>query len=886
MGEVYRARDTRLRRDVALKILRESRAGDPRHEVRLLHEARAAGALNHPNIVVVYDVGTEESVPFVVSELVDGTTLRHVMSRGPMPIKALLEISVQIADGLAAAHDAGLVHRDLKPENVMVTSAGRVKILDFGIAKAERQDGGQAGRELIPTETANGLVSGTAAYMSPEQARGRHVDFRSDQFALGLMLYEMAAGARAFTRETPVQTLSAIIEDEPPPLTEVNPRIPAPLRWIIERCLAKDPRQRYAATADLAHDLRTLRDRLAEAGAAGISAVGTKRWSRTRLAIATAAISAAAGVGLLTGALLPSAPPVLPRFTPLANDFSYQGEPAWSSDGKMIAYAALKDGVLQIFKRSLDSSQSVPLTSSKFDCRSPFWAPDGSRVYYISQYGEKEGVWSVSAAAGQPEPVMPDAVAADLSPDGGTLAFLRDEGQDGGAALHLWMSSPPSGKPHRYVRGAFGDRVFSDGTIRFSADGSTLGLWVQNWSGFYGSGPRSALWLIPMSASDPRVTFTEVSGAPNYPPHFDWLSDGRRIVAAIEDGRSDRPHLWIGDTKGGTRTQLTSGAGSENMPVVSPDGRRIAYATQDANFDLFEIPIDGSPPKPLLATTRSEMEPSWSPVSDEFAFVSDSRGYSEIRRRSHDGSFDLPIVTVADFPNLRTTALRLPALSPDGRRVAFEVTNFDPPQHSGSAIWIATLGGGAPVSMTSAKGTNTSPTWAPNGDRIAMGLGTPDGWWLAVARVGAAAGPVVIGPKIWPFSHPQWSPDGRWIASNTPEGLTLITPDGKSSRVLDEDLWAVYGWAKDGSTVYGIKQDPADLHRMMLVSAEVESRRLRIINPDLAPLPPANQPVKGFTRMPNGNFATSLVHVRSDVWLIDDFDSPSTWLDRLRKGLR
>jgi dipeptidyl aminopeptidase/acylaminoacyl peptidase len=188
--------------------------------------------------------------------------------------------------------------------------------------------------------------------------------------------------------------------------------------------------------------------------------------------------------------------------------------------------------------------------------------------------------------------------------------------------------------------------------------------------------------------------------------------------------------------------------------------------------------------------------------------------------------------------------------------------------------------------MTPAKGTNTSPTWAPTGDRIALALGTPGGWSLAVARVGAAAEPVVIGPKIWPFSHPQWSPDGHWIACNTPVGLTLIAPDGKSSRVLDEDLWAVYGWAKESSTLYGIKQDPDDLHRMMLVSAEVESRRLQIINPDLAPVPPTNQPVKGFTRMSNGNFATSLVHVRSEVWLIDDFNPPTTWLDRLRKGLK
>jgi Tol biopolymer transport system component len=188
--------------------------------------------------------------------------------------------------------------------------------------------------------------------------------------------------------------------------------------------------------------------------------------------------------------------------------------------------------------------------------------------------------------------------------------------------------------------------------------------------------------------------------------------------------------------------------------------------------------------------------------------------------------------------------------------------------------------------MTAAKGTNTSPTWAPDGERIAIAVGTPAGWSLAVARVGVAAQPSVVHEKIWPFSHPQWSPDGHWIACNTPEGLVLIAPDGKSVRVLDEDRWAVYGWASDGSTVYGIKQDPDDLHRLMLVAGDVGTGRIRIINSSLASMPPANQPVKGFTRMPNGNFATSLVHVRSDVWLIDDFDRPTTWLDRLRSRLR
>jgi dipeptidyl aminopeptidase/acylaminoacyl peptidase len=280
------------------------------------------------------------------------------------------------------------------------------------------------------------------------------------------------------------------------------------------------------------------------------------------------------------------------------------------------------------------------------------------------------------------------------------------------------------------------------------------------------------------------------------------------------------------------------------------------------------------------------MEPSWSPTSDEFAFVSDSRGRKEIRRRSYNGSFEQVIVDLTDLPSPGSSSLQSPTFSPDGRRVAFEITTSGAPLLYGSTIWVKTLGSGPPVPIAPAKGANSSPTWSPNGQQIALALGTPEGWSLAVANVGVKAPPTVIHEKIWPFSHPQWSPDNHWIVCNTPDGLALIAPDGKGTKILDPDLWVVYGWNKDGSTVYGIKQDPDDLRQLMLVAADVAHPRLRIINQHLAPVPPANQLVKGFSRMSNGNFITSLVHVRSDVWLLDHFESPTTWMDRLRPGAR
>jgi Tol biopolymer transport system component len=829
--------------------------------------------------VVVHDVGVDHDVPFIVSELVDGVALRQLLAPGPLPLKELLDIAVQIADGLTAAHEAGFVHCDLKPENVMVTPDGRVKILDFGIAKIETPVSVVPGAS-VPTETAIGLISGTAPYMSPEQARGREVDFRSDQFSLGLVLYEMATGARAFSRETPVETLSAIIADDPLPLSGINPKIPIPLRWIVDRCLAKDPRHRYAATADLARDLRTLRDHLAEANVAGAISLASTLISRVRWwPLVGAAAAGAAVMGLLVAAYLRPSQPVTLRYTPLANDSGYQGEPAWSPDGKMVAYAAQVDGVLQIFKRSLSSSQRSQITHSRFDCRDPFWSPDSSRIYYMSLAGAKDGVFSVSAAGGPPEPVMLNVVTADLSPDGNMLAFLRDDLEPTGSALRLWLSSPPGAEPHRYTRGAFATRVFSDGIIRFAPDGSKLGVWVQNWASFYGSGPKNTLWIVPMDNADPLIPPNEFGDLPNYPPNFDWLSDSRRIVAAVEQRASPGLHLSIIDTKTGAATWLTSGAGSENTPAVSPDGRRIAYAMQDANFDLIETPIDGSPATPLLATTRNEMEPSWSPTSAEFTFVTDRSGRPEIWRRSQDGSWELPLVTEDVFPEGGTQTLRMPVFSPDGQRIAFERVVA-----AGSKIWIATLAGGTPVQMTAAKGTNTAPTWSPDGEWIAFALGSPGGWFLAKARVGVAAPPVIIHENIAPFTHPQWSPNDRWIACNTPDGLTLVAPDGKSLRVLDEDPWFVYGWGGDGSTLYGIKLDPDNLHHFILVAVDVRSGRQRIINGNLAPVPPVNAPVKGFTRMSAKSFATSLVRVRSDLWLIDGFQRQTSFLGRITTG--
>src|SRR5271167_316782 len=340
MGEVYRARDSRLNRDVAIKVLREDGASADLRS-RFEREARAVAALNHPNIVAVYDFGVENGQQYIVSELLEGESLRSLLHGKPVPVRKLIEIAAQVADGLAAAHAAGVVHRDLKPENIMLAKDGRVKILDFGLARQSRAASSRkaTGEEetVAPAAdetkhlTSEGAVMGTASYMSPEQALGKEVDYRSDQFSFGLILHEMASGKQAFTRNSSVETMAAIVRDEPSAIEE---RIPAPLRWIIDRCLHKEPEQRYESTRDLFHELKNLREHFSEAySSSGVLApVAVKPQPARWKLLATLTLA-----GILLGAVIayllkPAGQQIANyRYAPFAANASW---PVFSPDGK------------------------------------------------------------------------------------------------------------------------------------------------------------------------------------------------------------------------------------------------------------------------------------------------------------------------------------------------------------------------------------------------------------------------------------------------------------------------------------------------------------------------------------------------------------------------
>src|SRR5215510_2062646 len=373
MGEVYRARDTRLGREVAIKVLPAGLASDPERLKRFEREARSVSSLNHPNIVTIYDIGSAEGVSYIAMELVTGESLRAHLESRTLTVREILRIAAQIAEGLSRAHASGIVHRDLKPENVMVTEEDLVKVLDFGLAKlTQAEASGAVTAAATASQTQEGIILGTVGYMSPEQATGKPLDYRSDQFSLGSILYEMATGKRAFQRASTPQTLTAIIQDDPEPIASLNPKVPAPLRWIVERCHAKEPRARYASTEDLARDLATVRDRLSETtSSVGILPPEPSPARRRRLRIVAAAVAAVVAVLGLTGWRLHSRdyfwknPLTGARFTRFTDWEGSETDAAVSRDGKFVSFVSDRFGRLDALVGQVGGGAFVNLSKGK-----------------------------------------------------------------------------------------------------------------------------------------------------------------------------------------------------------------------------------------------------------------------------------------------------------------------------------------------------------------------------------------------------------------------------------------------------------------------------------------------------------------------------------------
>ena len=646
MGEVYRARDERLGREVAVKVLGADFLADPEHLRRFIGEARTASSLNHRNIITIYEVGQASGQPFLAMELVDGKTLRQLASGGLLPIRKALELMVQVAEGLSAAHEASLVHRDLKPETVMVARDGTVKILDFGLAKPfGAAASGELARGLAKTST--GIVVGTASYMSPEQARGRGVDFRSDQFCLGLILYEVLTGKKAFDKASAVQTLTAIIEEEPESIEHLNPRIPTPLVWIVERCLSKEPDERYAATRDLARELKQVRDnlgRLTESvPRSATSATARVEGAATIRTNAVPPPSRAASPGRTSAAPAPTPAPVpaaaresgLHRAlrvlaTALGvlavlgggagagwwlRDRMSEATSVWggdlvlgngtqvlssrlSPDGQTLAFVTPSGGVTQVAVMKPASGDWTVLTN-RADSGSVYrvaWSKDATRVFFDRVTDVPHGIFSVPVVGGAERLVLEDAQSPETLPDG-SLLVVRTSPQ-GELRIHRFF-------PETGLVSPLGPPIVAESigvAIRATPDGRDAFFWGRLAGEGATSHPRQLLRLDLASGAVRPVT-TELPIAPPYAV----AADGRSLLATVAAG--DLFRLVSVSIDGQEVRSLLTVTTRPSSISAGPDGS-LFVCLSESSQEVLRFPVAGGAPERLGAARGALSSPA------------------------------------------------------------------------------------------------------------------------------------------------------------------------------------------------------------------------------------------------------------------------------------
>jgi Tol biopolymer transport system component len=872
MGEVYRARDSRLKREVALKILPAEFATDSSRRARFEQEAHAAAALNHPNIVALFDIGEHDGIAYIVTELVSGETLSSLIERGPINIRKLLDIAVQIADGMAAAHAAHITHRDLKPANIMIAADGRVKILDFGLARQAAAAVG-ASAATLTQHTQPGTIVGTASYMSPEQARGGPIDFRSDQFSFGLILYEMVTGRQAFQKPESVQTLSAILTEEAPPIER---SVPAPLHWIIDRCLNKDPRDRYESTRDLYHELRNLRDHLSDASAPHAAAVGaargSKRWLLAAVSVLCVLLAFAAGHYFATAKFVDQA---AYGFTPFAFDPAGQFYGEWSPDGKAVAYQGRAGGKDQVFVRYLDAPVPVRVTRISENAFPFGWTPDGQRILFASDR-MPEGVWSIAAAGGDPEPLLTLDNQKDIgstltsSPDFKAIALIH-KGDDG--KFGIWISTPPGSPLKKYSPDPFATQhIFNAPSLHFSPDGNHLLLFLAAENG------RDEAWFMPYPADASRPPKRVLETLPSFfgTPSFSWMPDGRRIVASTQGSAEGSVQLWMADTVTGGYYALTTGTSSRLNPSVSPDGRMVVFTEDASDFDIVSASLESAAVQRLIATERNELMPAWAARRSVMAYITDRNGPNEIWLRS--GELDRPLVTATDFESGTTRFLWGPALAPDGSRVIYARTDTK----GVTRLWISAVNHSAPSLLTNDSGAIEFPgTWSPDEAWFTYLKARGGQLSLMKAKTTGQAMPILVKAEVNSRDCiPSWSPDGKWLC----DGEQLVSPDGKSTRPLPKENSPAYMFSADGKRVYGIRQDG---ERQLLFFIDLATGIEKVVGDlgkDFRPSSYLNPGIR-FSLAPDGkSFVYGAVNPKSNLWLLEGFEPKTDLLSRF--GLR
>ncbi|MFN8179236.1 MAG: protein kinase [bacterium] len=750
MGVVYRARDSQLHRDVALKFLWPRLAADTEYRRRFLREARAASRLSYPAIVPVFEASEHEGVPWIAMQLVDGKDLRAVIAaEGKLPPKAVLRYAEEVASALDYAHAHNVLHRDVTPKNILITSDGRVMLSDFGLARylttPPIDPTGSTESSGASDPTSRGSVLGTPRYMSPEQALGRELDGRSDLYSLGVVMYEMCTGTPPFAEVSGGALLDAIIHREPEPIARTTYEVPPELERIIRKAMAKEREERYPDMRDLLVDIRTLRREVDGGSTSGRALRPAPRRSRARdLALVGAGFAGGALLLLLvlwsrmrTEEPMPIGTPVQVTSSP-----ARERDPALSPDGGRIAYASDARGNFDLYVIDVHGGTPLRLTDQPSDEYAPCWFPDGTALAYVSKRDGAEAIWKVGQMGGATTLLLADAVDPAVSPDDARLAFAAPDSQ-GNQRIGV---VPLGDLEHpRFVSKGGGAQKHICRYPSWSPDGTRI--CYSDWND---------LWLVSPSGGDEHALTRR--GLGDREPA--WSSSGRFLYfSSYRDGSLA---LWRVAAGGGEPRRVSLGGGSESRPSVCRSGRRLAYATHASSGDANDVILLD------LATRREQIiggasddnMPAIAPDGSLVAFSSNrwSSRYELWTQRVENGGLVGEPVRLTDQPG----HVSHPSFSSDGRWIAYyRVAGED------RDIWTIPAAGGRPNRFTQEPHDAIYPVWSPDGTRICFLSQREEGLqvWIEPVREGRPAGParrVTAGAVL--SCPPTWSPDGSAVA--------------------------------------------------------------------------------------------------------------------------